>query len=120
MWHMAPPAPVHVPHPMCASRGPFARPQPLRTPGPRASPPAPVHVSRPLCAPPGPCALPLAARGGRLLPFVRDPPPQVEVGRRPLGGGGLIRGGGREGRLGRGVQVGQFGVPLPPLALPLG
>ena len=45
-------------------------------------------------------------------------------------GGGSGRGdggGGREGRLGGGVQVGQFGVvggghrlPLPPLALPHG
>ena len=42
--------------------------------------------------------------GGRLLAFVRDPP-QVEVGRRPLGGGGGgVQGGGasREGRLGGG------------------
>ena len=28
-------------------------------------------------------------RGGRLLASVRDTPPQVEVGRRPLGGGGM-------------------------------
>ena len=47
-----------------------------------------------------------------------------------MGGGGSGRGnggGGREGRLGGGVQVGQFWVvggghrlPLPPLALPQG
>ena len=43
------------------------------------------------------------------------------------GGGGALEGGFREGRLGGGVQVGQFGVvggghrlPLPPLGLPLG
>ena len=74
--------------------------------------------------------------GGAVSVFVREPPPPVEVGRRPLGGGigggvqgGVMGGGGPEGRLrGGGVQVGHFGVvgggghrlPLPPLALPLG
>ena len=70
--------------------------------------------------------------GGRLLAFVRDPPPlSVEVGQRPQGGGGGIGGrvrggaggggGGREGRWGFGLwaclpdpnrALGAHGVPL--------
>ena len=43
------------------------------------------------------------ARGGRTLGSGRQLPPQLTVGRRPLGGGGgHLRGGG--------VQVGQLGV----------
>ena len=59
------------------------------------------------------------SRGGRLLAFVRNPPPpSVEVGQRPLGGGG--GGGSREDRLGGGVQVGHFGVVGGVLAQGLG
>ena len=49
-------------------------------------------------------------QGGRPLGSGRQLPPQLIVGRRPLGGGG--GGGLREGRLGGGVQVGQFGERL--------
>ena len=46
------------------------------------------------------------ARGGRLLAFIRDPPP-VEVGRRPPGGGG--GGGGSKRGDGGGAAVGRVG-----------
>ena len=47
-----------------------------------------------------------ASRGGRPLAFRRDSPPQVEVGRRPLGGGG---GGGGGGHWRRGSGRGDGG-----------
>ena len=56
-----------------------------------------------------PCAQAAAARGGQPLGSGRQLPPQLTVGRRPLGGGGGGGGGGglgggfREGRLGGGV-----------------
>ena len=73
------------------------------------------HLPYPL--PPPARDLPMGgggARGGPLLAFIRDSPPNRSGPKAPRGGGGggggIGGGGGWEGRLGGGVQVGQFGV----------